>query len=38
MTEKEKDNINNMDNSMKEILFKGMEIMEDNLDRILENQ
>lgn len=29
---------NNMDNSMKEILFKGMEIMEDNLDRILENQ
>lgn len=29
---------NNMDNSMKEILFKGMEIMENNLDRILENQ
>ena len=29
---------NNMDDSMKEILFKGMEIMEDNLDRILENQ
>lgn len=29
---------NNMDNFMKEILFKGMEIMEDNLDRILENQ
>lgn len=29
---------NSMDDSMKEILFKGMEIMEDNLDRILENQ
>lgn len=29
---------NNMDNSMKEILFKGIEIMEDNLDRILEDQ
>ena len=29
---------NNMEDSMKEILFKGMEIMEDNLDRILENQ
>lgn len=29
---------NNMDDSVKEILFKGMEIMEDNLDRILENQ
>lgn len=29
---------NNMDDSMKEILFKGMEIMEDNLDRILEDQ
>ena len=29
---------NNMDESMKEILFKGMEIMEDNLDRILEDQ
>ncbi len=29
---------NNMDGSMKEILFKGMEIMEDNLDRILEDQ
>lgn len=28
---------NNMDDSMKEILFKGMEIMEDNLDRILED-
>lgn len=29
---------NNMDDSMKKILFKGMEIMEDNLDRILEDQ
>lgn len=29
---------NNMDDSMKEILFKGMEIMEDNLDRILEDK
>lgn len=29
---------NNMDDSMKEILFKGMEIMEGNLDRILEDQ
>ena len=29
---------NNMDDSLKEILFKGMEIMEDNLDRILEDQ
>lgn len=29
---------NNMDDSTKEILFKGMEIMEDNLDRILEEQ
>lgn len=29
---------NNMDDSVKEILFKGMEIMEDNLDRILEDQ
>lgn len=29
---------NNMDDSMKEILFKGMEIMEDNLNRILEDQ
>ena len=29
---------NRMDDSMKEILFKGMEIMEDNLDRILEDQ
>lgn len=29
---------NNMEDSMKEILFKGMEIMEDNLDRILEDQ
>lgn len=29
---------NNMKDSMKEILFKGMEIMEDNLDRILEDQ
>lgn len=29
---------NNMDDSMKEIIFKGMEIMEDNLDRILEDQ
>lgn len=29
---------NNMDDSMKEILFKGMEIMEDNFDRILEDQ
>lgn len=29
---------NNMDDSVKEILFKGMEIMEDNLDRILEEQ
>lgn len=29
---------NNMDDSTKEILFKGMEIMEDNLDRILEDQ
>ena len=29
---------NNMDDSMKEILFKGMEIMENNLDRILEDQ
>lgn len=29
---------NNMADSMKEILFKGMEIMEDNLDRILEDQ
>lgn len=29
---------NNMDDSVKEILFKGMEIMEDNLDRILESQ
>ena len=29
---------NNMDDSMKEILFKGIEIMEDNLDRILEDQ
>lgn len=29
---------NNMDDSMKEILYKGMEIMEDNLDRILEDQ
>ena len=28
----------NMEDSMKEILFKGMEIMEDNLDRILEDQ
>ena len=30
--------LNNMEDSMKEILFKGMEIMEDNLDRILEDQ
>ena len=30
--------LNSMDDSMKEILFKGMEIMEDNLDRILEDQ
>ena len=29
---------NSMDDSMKEILFKGMEIMADNLDRILEDQ
>ena len=29
---------NNMEDSMKEILFKGIEIMEDNLDRILEDQ
>lgn len=29
---------NSMDDSMKEILFKGMEIMEDNLDSILEDQ
>lgn len=29
---------NNMEDSMKEILFKGMEIMEDNLDRMLEDQ
>lgn len=29
---------NNMEDSMKEILFKGMEIMEDNLDRVLEDQ
>lgn len=29
---------NSMDDSMKEILFKGMEIMEYNLDRILEDQ
>ena len=29
---------NNMDDSVKEILFKGMEIMEDNLYRILEDQ
>ena len=29
---------NNMDDSMKEILFKGMEIMVDNLDRILEDK
>lgn len=29
---------NNMEDFMKEILFKGMEIMEDNLDRILEDQ
>lgn len=29
---------NNMEDSMKEILFKGMEIMEDNFDRILEDQ
>lgn len=29
---------NNMEDSMKKILFKGMEIMEDNLDRILEDQ
>lgn len=29
---------NNMEDSMKEILFKGMEIMENNLDRILEDQ
>lgn len=29
---------NSMDDSMKKILFKGMEIMEDNLDRILEDQ
>ena len=29
---------NSMNDSMKEILFKGMEIMEDNLDRILEDQ
>ena len=29
---------NNMDDSMKDILFKGMEIMEDNLNRILEDQ
>ena len=29
---------NNMDDSTKEILFEGMEIMEDNLDRILEDQ
>ncbi len=29
---------NNLDDSMKEILYKGMEIMEDNLDRILEDQ
>lgn len=29
---------NSMDDSMEEILFKGMEIMEDNLDRILEDQ
>lgn len=29
---------NNMEDSMKEILFKGMEIMEDNLDRILEDR
>ena len=28
----------NMDDSMKDILFKGMEIMEDNLNRILEDQ
>lgn len=29
---------NNMEDSMKEILFKGMKIMEYNLDRILEDQ
>mgnify|MGYP002728256302 FL=1 len=29
---------NNMDDSMKDVLFKGMEIMEDNLNRILEDQ
>lgn len=29
---------NNMEDSMKEILFKGMEIMENNIDRILEDQ
>lgn len=29
---------NNMEDSMKEILFEGMEIMENNLDRILEDQ
>lgn len=29
---------NTMEDSMKEILFKGMEIMENNLDRILEDQ
>lgn len=29
---------NNMEDSMKEILFKGMEIMINNLDRILEDQ
>ena len=29
---------NNMDDSVKDVLFKGMEIMEDNLNRILEDQ
>ena len=29
---------NNMDDSMKDVLFKGMEIMEDNLNGILEDQ
>lgn len=29
---------NNMDDSMKDVLFKGMKIMEDNLNRILEDQ
>lgn len=28
----------NMDDSMKKVIFKGMEIMEENLDRILEDQ